>query len=575
MSMLKTLALFSLFVISFASPVNVRQNSGPSVAIRNGTVVGSSSGGVDSFRGIPFAQPPVGNLRLRKPQPLVAGFSGGVFTTTGTPRSCPQYSTETNTSSLSLTVAALFSLTPLGQAMTTPTGEDCLTLNVQRPSTATSSSRLPVVFWIFGGGFQAGSTSMYDGTNFITKSMSLGEPVIFVAVNYRVSAFGFLAGRELSAEGSTNLGLRDQRQGLKWVQENIAAFGGDPDRVTIWGESAGSISVFDHTIINGGDNRYNGRPLFRGAIMDSGSVVPALSATAAKAQNVFDSVASAAGCGASADKLACLRSVDYGTLLNAQRAVPSINSYRSLDLSYLPRPDPSDNFFPRSPELAVAAGRFAKVPIIIGDQEDEGTVFALSTGNITTNAQLNAYLASYFPGNPNALSDVSGLTALYPNQPLLGQPAGSPFRTGAANNIYPQFKRLAALLGDIAFTLTRRVYLAQVASQVPSYSYLSTYLYGTPVVGTFHGTDVLVAFGIVDGGASTPAQTTQTYFINFINNLDPNLPTTPAPLINWPRWSTASPNLLNFGLFGNNILADDFRQNAFNYLRARPSSFRI
>lgn len=94
-----------------------------------------------------------------------------------------------------------------------------------------------------GSGFEVGSTQMYDGTPIVSESIALGHPIIYVAVNYRVGGFGFLAGKELQSDGSTNLGLRDQRMGLKWVAENIAAFGGDPDKVTIWGESAGAISV--------------------------------------------------------------------------------------------------------------------------------------------------------------------------------------------------------------------------------------------------------------------------------------------------------------------------------------------
>lgn len=341
-----------------------------------------------------------------------------------------------------------------------------------------------------------------------------------------------------------------------------------------WGESAGSISVLDQTIINNGDNTYNGKPLFRGAIMDSGTTVPANDVTTPKAQNVYDSVVRNAGCGDATDTLACLRQVDYQTFLNAATAVPGIFSYRSLDLSYLPRPDPGNDFFPQSPEKAVQAGDFAKVPVIVGDQEDEGTLFSLVQSNVTTNDDLIEYLASYFPENPNAVADVTGLVDLYPNQPLTGQPAGSPFNTASLNNLYPQYKRLAAILGDTVFTLTRRVYLETVSSQVKCWSYLSSYLYGTPVLGTFHGSDILAAYGTL-GDLNVPTISIQTYYINFVNSLDPNGATAQAPIIQWPQWMGSAAKLLNFRALRNTIIDDDFRKAASDYLGANGAALAV
>lgn len=235
--MLSLLTLSLLSAAAIAAPVEERQ-SGPSVTIANGTVVGSTSQGVDSFKGIPFADPPVGDLRLRAPRPLSKGF--GTFTATGSPRACPQFFTPVNQGNLPQDALGKLVNTPLVQQITNA-GEDCLTININRPSTATSSSKLPVLFWIYGGGFEAGSAGMYDGSSIVRKSISLKQDVIYVAVAYRLGGFGFLAGQDLAKEGNTNLGLRDQRLGLQWVQDNIAAFGGDPSKVTIWGESAGGM----------------------------------------------------------------------------------------------------------------------------------------------------------------------------------------------------------------------------------------------------------------------------------------------------------------------------------------------
>jgi carboxylesterase type B len=154
-------------------------------------------------------------------------------------------------------------------------GDDCLNINIQRPAGTTLSSKLPVLFWIFGGGFEIGWNSMYNGAGWVSESVREGMPIIFVTVNYRVGGFGFLPGAEVLADGSANLGLLDQRLGLQWVADNIEAFGGDPRKATIWGESAGAISVLDQMVLYDGDINYKSKPLFRAAIMNSGNIIPA------------------------------------------------------------------------------------------------------------------------------------------------------------------------------------------------------------------------------------------------------------------------------------------------------------
>lgn len=228
--MLNFLILPLLSAVALAAPLDERQ-SGPSVTIQNGTVVGSSFAGVDSFKGIPFAQPPVGNLRLRPPQSINKSF--GTLQATGMPKGCPQFISQVNTGNLPQDALGMLLNSPLVQTVTN-SGEDCLTINVQRPAGVSPSAKLPVLYWIYGGGFEAGSAGMYDGSSIVKKSVSQKQPIIYVNVNYRLGGFGFLAGKDLANEHSTNLGLRDQRLGLQWVAENIAAFGGDPDKVTIW-----------------------------------------------------------------------------------------------------------------------------------------------------------------------------------------------------------------------------------------------------------------------------------------------------------------------------------------------------
>ena len=137
--------------------------------------------------------------------------------------------------------------------------------------------------------------------------------------------------------------------------------------------------------------------------MNSGSIVPAVEVSHPKAQAVYDVVVNAAGCSGSSDTLECLRTIDYETFMRAADSVPGLFSYQSIALAYLPRPDPSSSFFPVSPEVANQNGNYAKVPMIAGDQEDEGPLFSLVQSNITTDAQLLDYVASAFPDTPRSV----------------------------------------------------------------------------------------------------------------------------------------------------------------------------
>ncbi|KAF2005775.1 alpha/beta-hydrolase [Amniculicola lignicola CBS 123094] len=562
--------LFSLLPLALGAPTPV-DNAAPVERAAAPTVVAPSPGAtivgktallVDSFNGIPFAKPPTGQLRLKPPQPLTSAL--GTIDASGTAKACPQFFFSADADDFPSGVLGVVLNTPLFQTVTNA-GEDCLTINVQRPVGTTASSKLPVLFWIFGGGFELGSTSMYDGTSLVLESVLQGKPIIFVAVNYRVGGFGFLPGKEILADGSSNLGLLDQRLGLQWTADNIAAFGGDPDKVTIWGESAGSISVFDQMALYNGDHTYKGKPLFRGGIMNSGSVVPANPVDGTKGQKVYDTVVKNAGCAGTADTLACLRTVPYTTFLNAANSVPGILSYNAVALSYLPRPD--GLVLTESPDVLVASGRYAKVPFIVGDQEDEGTLFALFTSNLSTTAQVSTYLKTlYFPDTDKTLIDK--YVASYQNT----LEDGSPFRTLLLNNWYPQFKRVAAIIGDITFTLTRRVFLTTASTvnpSVKSWSYLSTYDYGTPVLGTFHGSDLLqVFYGILPNNA---AKTIRGYYFSFVYDLDPN---SNNNFMEWPTWS-ADKKIMNFNANSNSIMNDDFRADSFALLRDNIQNFHI
>jgi carboxylesterase type B len=526
-------------------------------------VIGSRKGSVETFNGIPYARQPVGPLRLRPPQRQ--NESLGTIDATGIPRSCPQFLLPTDESEFPISLLGQLLNHPFVQHVTN-TGEDCLNLNVQRPRGTAPDAKLPVLFWIFGGGFELGSTAMYDASSLVEESVRQGKPIMFVAVKYRLGGFGFMPGKEILADGAANLGLLDQRLGLEWVADNIAAFGGDPSRVTIWGQSAGSISVLDQMLLYGGDNTYNGNPLFHGAIMNSGTVAPADPVDCPKGQVVYDTVVENAGCESAADTLECLRDLDYSTFLDAANSVPGIVGYHSIALSYVPRPD--GTALPESPNILVDEGRYARVPFIAGDQEDEGSFFALFQPNLTTTNDIVDYLDT-LPFHNAGRTVLQEYVATYQR---IGED-GSPFRTSFLNNWYPQFKRLAAILGDVTFTLARRLFLettSQVSPEVPSWSYLATYYYGTPFLGTFHASDVLqVFYGLPHPYA---ARTIRGYYFSFVYNQDPNDPKSGRPI--WPRWSERR-QMMNFEANRAYMMADDFRADSADVLRRNVQAFYI
>jgi carboxylesterase type B len=401
----------------------------------------------------------------------------------------------------------------------------------------------------------------------VATSATLKKPVIYVSINYRLAGFGFMGGKEILADGSANLGLQDQRMALEWVSDNIAAFGGDPTRVILWGQSAGSISILDQMGLYGGNNSYNGKPLFHGGIMHSGSVLPADPVDSPKAQAIYDTVVEEANCTQSNDTLACLRSVDYDTFVRATNSVPSFTSYNSIALSYLPRPD--GKVLVDSPEVFVQSGKYAAIPLIIGDQEDEGTLFSFPQTNVSNTPSLVEYFSSLFFDGATK-SELQAFVETYDES----LSAGSPFRTGSAGEVYPGFKRLSAIIGDIGFTLARRAMLYDASKahpSVPIWSYEASYDYGTPVLGTSHGSELPAFFG---GPQSPVSQANFYYYTNFVYSLDPNESGSDNKYLFWPKWIEAK-QLLHMLRDNTSLLTDNFRWQSYEWIAANRSLLRF
>ncbi|KIK61899.1 hypothetical protein GYMLUDRAFT_243065 [Collybiopsis luxurians FD-317 M1] len=518
----------------------------PTVTLDSAIVTGLSVGNVEKFLGIPFAQPPTGNLRFNLPQPIPAYSSD--FSALEYGPSCPQQSSDPLKlpGNLNSEVDDLFN--SLFSAVL-PDDEDCLTINVIKPASASTTSNLPVLVWIFGGGFELGGTSITDGTSIVERSIELKEPVIYISMNYRVSAFGFLASQEVKDAKVGNLGLQDQREAFRWVQKYIKAFGGDPTKVTIWGESAGAISASLHMLANGGDPQ----GLFRAAFMESGSPISLGDIT--NGQKYYDQLVHATGCSESSDSLECLRSVPYPRLKAAVDATPNILEYQSLQLAWLPRVD--GVFLSDNPQTLVKKGKVASIPIVSGNCDDEGTLFALASLNVTSETALREYIETTLIPNVSD-SQVSKLLKLYPEDVT----QGSPFDTGILNVITPENKRIAALLGDMAFQGPRRFFLQSRVGKQPIWSFINKRLKGLPILGSAHGTDLLNVYGSSD---------MTDFLIHFSTTLDPNghADTLFPRAFFWPEYSDPDFKMVQFNdnpFERLSISQDDYRRDGIEYL---------
>ncbi|OCH90086.1 carotenoid ester lipase precursor [Obba rivulosa] len=517
----------SVFLILALSSLSSSKDVAPTVRLDDGTFIGATDGVTDSFLGIPFVKPPIGPLRFEVPQQHTQ--YDGIYNATTFGFSCPGLGTG-----MPNVTNELQDLLDSVQERQTPIDEDCLTLNVVAPRGTSSGAKLPVAVWIYGGGFFFGGSSMYDGSKIVQRSIELGEPVVYVSMNYRLSAYGFLASQEIKDAGATNLGLRDQREALKWVQRYVHAFGGDPTKVTIWGESSGALSVCFQMVSNGG----NPEGLFRGAFIESGAPLPLGNYTQGQAS--YNALVDASNCATASSTLECLRELPFETLSDAIKTTPSLVGLTPLV---------DFDFITESPANATAQGKIANIPFVNGNCDDEGTEFTFQL-NVTTEEEIFLILEiGLLPGAPT--SSVEEVLSLYPADPA----AGSPFDTGDANAITPQYKRVAAILGDLNFQGPRRSMMQQLSGRQSTWSFLSKRFKSLPIIGSGHETDIVIVYG--------PGDLTD-YVINFVNHLDPNNKTG----IHWPQYTIEEPQLLTLwdGPEPRNITNDTYRAEGISLL---------
>jgi para-nitrobenzyl esterase len=459
--------------------VSARADEG-AVVTDNGPVKGVVTHDGRQFLGIPYAAPPTGGARWQPPAPAPRWH--GVLRATQFGANCAQTGT------------------PFGLASQS---EDCLFLNVFTPAEhcdADKHNAAPVMVWLHPGAFQYGEGDDFDPSDLV------GQGVVVVTVNYRLGALGFLAHPALTAESpsatSGNYGLQDQQAALRWVQRNIGKFGGDPSNVTIFGQSAGAVSVHAHMVSP------QSAGLFQRAIAQSGSY-SLTQPTLASAQTAGTAFATAVGCASqTAD---CLRAVPVATLLANQSTSPT---------AYLPNVDGST--LPLSIATAFATGQFNRVPVIEGSTHDEFSLFVASLfelKGIPVNPFTYTALISAMLGVPP--STANAIAAFYP---LAAYP-----NTGAA---------LTAIGTDAAFACNMRVTARLLSQFVPTWVYEfsdpnAPMVYLPPVsfaYGAYHGSELQYLFDVrtavpaasLDAQQMALAANMQRYWAQFARSADPN-----------------------------------------------------
>ncbi|KAL4968538.1 Alpha/Beta hydrolase protein [Aspergillus stella-maris] len=532
------LLLLPLFLRKIHASID--QSSSVSVEIRNGTVIGinDESSQVQRFLGIPYAQSPVGDLRLRQSIPLNTTF--GALKTLSFGPACYGPDLDSNPNS----------------------SEDCLTLNIWRGSRQNGPDALkPVMVWFYGGGLQTGYTAdpRFEGTNIVRISADIGKEILLVSVNYRLGPLGFLNGQQMADLDLLNLGMLDQRLALHWIQENIAAFGGDPGKVTIAGESAGAVSVYSHTMAYGGrdDN------LFRAGILESGGSFPLTYANTSSFQETFDSLITSTTCtsvanASTAQQLDCIRQLPIETFLSSVGS----STGQSID----------GGFTQTSLQFALEAGKYVKVATIVGTNTDEGTNSA-PTG-VNTTEQLWGPLADGFH-RPVTLPNktVADLLYFYPDAPEYGCPYNTgniPLTPGTLD------KKACSIFGGIVQIAPARM-ITQTLSRnskdgdPPIYRYRFNHL-----PSDTEGEDMAagVGTGVEQGYVFSNlvpehpwdqalAEQVSRVWVSFVHGLNPNFEDSTLP--KWPQYGDDGKSMV-FSGYGSSIEEDNYRAEAVDYI---------
>ncbi|KAJ7704491.1 Alpha/Beta hydrolase protein [Mycena rosella] len=439
------------------------------------------------FLGIRYAAAPTGNLRWRAPSP--PSTVSGVQLANINPPQCYQ---GTFGASLMNSLAA----------RDDEQSEDCLFLSVYSP-TLNSTKPLPTIVWIHGGGYVIGSAREYNGAELVQES---NREVVVVVIQYRLGVFGLLAGQQVKDGGALNAGLLDQDFALRWVNKNIRSFGGDPDKVTIWGQSAGAGSVIQHLVAHGGKTDPQ---LFRAAITSSTFLPSQYEYNARIPQIFFNDVAAQAECTA-ADALECLRGIDGAELQEINLNV-IIAGFQGT-FTFVPVID--ESFIMQSPTELLAQGSVNGDVLLSMTNTNEGVIFV--------NHSVEYDVAQY----------VGELFRLF-----------SPEESAAAASIY---ESLGSPLEQVTAIMKESIFVCptyRLLDAFPNASYKGEYA----VPPALHSDDVFYYFpsfvfpGLLLEFNNTIFRTAfDQGFLSFAAHLDPNTKLLRSITPAWPKWSEST-----------------------------------
>ncbi|KAK8163163.1 Alpha/Beta hydrolase protein [Phyllosticta citrichinensis] len=550
---------------------------GPEVALRQGTYTPNTSvATVDQFLSIPFAAPPVGQLRFANPQPYTSGSPKKRFKATTYGPGCPQ-----------------------GRSPPRYNGyaEDCLTLDVLRPVGARSRwTKLPVLVWIYGGSEIAGQSILYNGTKLVDYSASTRRPIIFVALNYRTGGFGLSVNSLFAKEGILNVAIKDQYAGLEWVHSNIAAFGGDPKKVVIFGESAGSFNAWMQ-MRYAAVKKESGR-LFQGAIAESGAPASLLlkGLEPSSGDAYFQQTLDATGCGDAADKLSCLRDVPYENLTqvwfnSSSPLEQNIDDYGNLQVGFgidgqLVK---SENYWDHE---------IAPIPLIHGTNLNEG-----SLGNRVSagTADNRTYLAGLVAKDLNTTNTdlIDPIVDTYYSCSASDNGRGYNADPSADSSYYAG----EAVYTDLAMDFPRRVWVGLHSKRAATWSYiwkqappLATFLdpwfpfkadefdEGTlRGLGVSHASELGYVYGTVRDaenrtrGDVALANTVQSMWISFAYSLDPNKHGL-KDVADWQKYDTNKAKVMAFenqGPYRPSMQPDSLRLESYNAYKSANDALKL